>query len=90
MARAELDSLIKLRVYKRQELTKLCNELEDQLSSQNSLTQDAYICRFLQIRTDLDKFNYGILPLYIELKFDERTIENIISEWDQYVANILD
>ena len=90
MSRAELDRLVKLRGYKRQKLTRLCNEIEVQLSSLISLTRDAYICRLLQIRADLDKFNDDILSLYIELNFDDITVDNRISECDQYVASILD
>ena len=63
MSQAELDSLVRLRGYKRQKLTKLCNEIEDQLSSLVSLPEDAYICKLLYIRTDLDKSNDEILSL---------------------------
>ena len=90
MSQAELDSLVRLRGYKRQKLTKLCSEIGTRLTSMVGHQQNDYIQKLIAIRSELDKFNEDILILYDKLKWSEENVNTKVAECEQYDARALD
>ena len=90
MSQAELDSLVRLRGYKRQKLTRLCNEIGTHLTSMVGHQQNDYIQKLIAIRSELDKFNEDILILYDKLKWNEDNINTKMAECERYDALALD
>ena len=86
----ELDYLVKIRGYKRENPTRRCNGKGTQITSLVEEQQNKYMQQLIWIQTEPDKLNDDILELCIKLNWSNELINTKQAECASYDAKVLE